>query len=662
MMREEKVLRRLLLVGIVFLATENLYPESGNNTEGEEDSGQLELASFTGFGASYPFKMDDRNNCSPIISSEKKSEFEYSERVLLAFEYLFLTVPYYDKYDLLKAGQASATQFSEDRISSRLALKEELARIEKEFEEGAGLDSLGVGHYNVMIQKNQAIASQYDTRFAAYTKTVSSIEDSIKKVEDFKWSEEWRGKENLCGESDTNGQGVLFGKEHEYCYTKAWLGSDGCYPDPVFPGNAGIEVGDNTHTRLPAESELKPNVETGFQLYAYKKINLEDGDEEEKTKQLEYLTELVVDSMLLYGKGEESGGKCQNSTAAPKKVEYFKKITTAFEEVLAYYKSGSKLLKQSVIPCLEERRNLLEQQEEVPEVPDHVAGPPKKPTKPGGGRGVNPGGSSGGSSRGVARTQGTGGGGGPQEENADSGQSGAADSDSGERVGVNNSTFQQQKGSNISDLSGVNGDSSDAGTGVSSSGGQGAFKARKKTFAKRNKNNNELPERGNFTDDDLPSRASSFRRGGGGGPLGSASGGLGLGALNGGLGDSPRDEKAQFTVPFPRPFSANPSISGQNGGDPGNIETAPRRVSENSKLADSIKKAARSPAGQLSRGDSIWRQLSKAYIRNALPVLLIKGRGDENFLQKFSDLGAPTEGNGNKQLQQKNSQSSGKPN
>ena len=729
-------------------------------------STRLALPSFSGFGASYPFEMDEKT-CIVKESEQKKLNFEYSERVLLSFEYLFSTVPAYDLYGFLGSIQGAATKLQGDRISTKKVFTEEMGRVDKlvnELVSNNNTDALGSEYYDFQIQKNQAIVDKYDARHSKYSAIIPQIQSAIQAISTFDWEEEWRGRPNLCGKFHyhiINRQRVLFGDKHEECYSKSW---SGCYRDPAFPGNAGISVGKNSP--LPTRGGLMSKIEGGVSSYAdspiggklckrdepsscviHTRFNLENDDEEKRREQVACLAELVIDSMFLYAKG------CPNSVSAVTKVEYLQKIILAFNEALAYYRSGSDIIKKEVIPCLEERRDLLRKQDcqskgncfeqcleepsalicidvcrenplacvpvcekspkvcvnickEYPEVcieickqrPDSPACTnicEESPTAPACVCRDNPESSacscehgsdspecqdnddddnnnnkkkraSTNSARVINLTRGN-----DSVSGANKGPGNASgDINAGKspkiainnnRKGGGNSSVQTQSLDSKSGQFGSLGDSgqNNRGLGDTTSRGQSAFnrgrnRGKKKSDSfKREEAENELLRRKGHSGRRGEDFLSRGRRTGSTNNfnLGTTSS-LGKVGGFGATGNSKGVGKAKHRPAQENPFSQSQQFwqSNHTSKDKRKFQqndTAVKRVSENSELALSIEKVARSPASRTKAGDSLWVQINKAYLRHALSSFLIERDDegdDEASSEKTPDFNSQTMG------------------
>ena len=767
MMTDMKI-KRLFLLGAALLAT-SLYAQIPD-----------ELSSFNGFGASYPYQVDERR-CSIRSSGEgeRKARLEYSEQVLLSFEYLFSTVPAYDLYGHLEWIQGAAQSLRKKRMGSKKSLKDAQESLKKALSDNKNLDGSGVHSYNILIEEYRAIANTLNAQSSSYSAIKKDISGIIAEIEQVEWTQEpplpGPTAKNRCGRLYISTNPLVQGDQ--FCYSKAWFDGDVCYADPVFPGNAGMTVDENS--TLPTPSALRSNIKAGFRLYQEQGLDsvgcsgddcIPESIDDEEGARSKSLFKLGVESVLLYGMGETSSdGRCQNDPlSADNKVEYLNKIVLAFKETVAYSRSTAQILQNSIIPCLETRRDLLLTQdcelngncfelceedpsaavciplcrenptasacvaiceknpespacqamceqnptapacvaickkkpesstcqamceqnptapacvailviceqkpespacqamceqnptapacvamcEQNPTAPACVAMCEQNPTAPAcvaicernpqasgcqrgnrGNRGRN--------SRGVPSDNGDGtrigstnqsrGGGDGDTGNNNDGTGVNPGSDQGDSVGAGTSSKFQKLSSSPRDLSGSQGASSGSGPGGlrSSGGGQGAFRERsgdKDRLPQGNpKNRKSLSNSERLNSSPLSFRkisSSSLNLGKGGGIAG--------GKQSNAAAKS--DDSETVTALIPENYqSISFKAQGKSGRKRIKKKAAPKRVSENSELAKSIEKEARSPAGRTDEGDSLWEQINKAYVRNALSVLLIERKDD----------------------------------
>ena len=373
--------------------------------------------------SAYSFKMD-ANSCSPeLVNPQDLGRFERNERVLFAFEYLFNTYPATsrpDRYQHLESIKPIAQSFSNYRINSKKSYESAMHQINQELQvllrSHEGQDhvrnsaALG-GHYlTLFIQKQQITMARDKARFDSYPQLKSAFSSIIQKIRRFKWKKKKWFKPNRCKKWKIK---PIRGKNHKKCYTKTWQvpgsapaltpsglakflkGSDlmaplsapqrmrhltdaqyprQCQTDPVFPGNAGFNIGRGTN--LGSLSSVRQKIQTGLQGYGSKPkftatnqangpssildqtITLHSTHKDEQDRPytpMEDLSDVVIRSMLSYGQA----ASCRNNHTAKSKIAYLQVVLDAIEEVSRYYQSSSTFWKNSVIPCLEGRRQVL---------------------------------------------------------------------------------------------------------------------------------------------------------------------------------------------------------------------------------------------------------------------------------------------------------------
>ena len=373
--------------------------------------------------SAYSFKMD-ANSCSPeLVNPQDLGRFERNERVLLAFEYLFNTYPATsrpDRYKHLGSIKPIAQSFSNYRIDSKKIYESAMNQINQKLQvllrSHEGQDhiknsaALG-GHYlTLLIQKQQITMARDKARFDSYPQLKPALSSMVQKIRRFKWKKKKWFKPNKCKKWKIK---FIRGKNHKKCYTKTWQvpgsapaltpsglakflkGSDlmaplsapqrmrhltdaqyprQCQTDPVFPSNAGFNIGRGTN--LGSLISVRQKIQAGLQAYGSKPkftatnqanspssildrtITLHSTHKDEQGRPytpMEDLSDVVIRSMLSYGQA----ASCRNNHTAKSKVAYLQVVLDAIVEVSSYYQSSSTFWKNNIIPCLEGRREVL---------------------------------------------------------------------------------------------------------------------------------------------------------------------------------------------------------------------------------------------------------------------------------------------------------------
>ena len=392
--------------------------------------------------APYSFRLNEKS-CAPVlINSRDQHRFERNERVLLAFEYLFMTTPYNDKYNHLGSIKKAAQQFHNARVGSKRSYGRELHDIMTVFKEKLrsfeGLnevrnaDALGANYYHFFIQEQKALLKKQEKRLQSYPPLKALLNQSINSIQQFNWNKKRWFKKNRCGKW---GLFLVRGKHHKNCYEKSWnvqgraqslpsniedfLKGEGlmssspkkrtvhllekdyprqCQTDPVFPAHAGFHIG--KVSSLGSLRSLQGRIKPALQSYGATPLHLGQQhlpslsgvqiDLQSKGRLdpqgrpydlLGDLTDVVIRSMLSYGHART----CNNLYTSRTKVRYLRVVQQALKEVLAHERSSSYFKKSQVIPCLEIRWNLLTGQNCEPTDPDchkHGGGDPEDPVDP----------------------------------------------------------------------------------------------------------------------------------------------------------------------------------------------------------------------------------------------------------------------------------------
>lgn len=401
-------------------ATEYVDPE-----EGRPIRSCLNTSPVVDGESSYLFKEINKNSCAPILADlQDWYRFERNERVLLAFEYLFTTVSYqkYRYKNHLQSIKQAAQSFAQMRITSKRSYEQRMNQIILTFPQGLdqveNTDALGADYHDFLIQEQQALLEQETVRLRLYHGLQGLLDQSIQNIQRFNWNKKRWFKKNNCGQWSIP---LLRGRHHKHCYSKSWIVNGAnhkiasdlaaflkgaaanppsylgeqdyprqCQTDPVFPGNAGFHIG---HKSRPGGlAHVRSKIQAGLQAYAQQpigngathslslpdhKINLGKQDGQAPSEHLLALSDVVIRSLLSYG----SAKTCNNLHTSRTKVKYLRVVKDALEEVLDYYQSASKFRQSDVIPCLEERRNVLKSQDCDPADPDcHQQGPTGHPT------------------------------------------------------------------------------------------------------------------------------------------------------------------------------------------------------------------------------------------------------------------------------------------
>ena len=651
----------------------------------------------------YSFQVDAQSCSSTLVKGDSK-RFERNERVALAFEYLFSTHSYGDKYGFLNSIKDAATTFKSKRIASKRSYEQAMSGIIAQFRQllgddgqeeaqeiAARTDALGVHYYDFLIQKNTSLAQQYQNRAKSYTGIEGLLQNSRSKIAGFNWGRKRWFHKNRCGEWSIP---IIRGDHHKGCYGGSgrqgtWevsgtgsfsLGNMGsflrgvqghlenfhpqCQTDPIYdslPASPQVLRGELVK-KLRKYGGQSIGVDANEEFALGQSLNLDSQNAERSQTGLENLADVVVRSMLAYGGGAES---CGNHLSAPGKIKYLEQVESAFKEVRDYYLAVARALEQKVVPCLQQRRELLLQTQNCGEA-GCVDGPSQEDAT----QSVTLEGQQGGSD-----TEGTESTKGPHlaPDDDNNGEAALQSQNPGQGVQGQNSSSAGflGGGAGLSGLSGRAGNSATFSTGNSGGGqaglnssaaesslqGQGAFqkrgastgKGKGKSDANPTGSGDESRDKGGAGEKLSLSRGKSSKGVGGQlfgvsdpnanplsnftskqsahGPSGTqgsgrdTQGSQGANVVAGqgnGVFSSGQGDRGWGSGEGDLDYGQNDD-SAQGGAAPG-----PERVAGHSDEARAIRRKAGSLGNRPLEGDSLWERLNKAYQRGAYPALLIR--------------------------------------
>ena len=308
---------------------------------------------------SYGFSLE-ANSCVAVLDESGRSyqDFQKSERITLAFEYLFSTVSQYDnKYGFLNKLSQTANNLKEKRSRSMAEYRGVIDGISV-----AETDAFGIESFKIILKIEQAKNNLYSKRIQEYPLVKNLINQNINEIGEFNWREKPWWKKNACNKWFII---RVKGENHLNCYSRNWqlhgsapfhnlqtfltdqtpLSSypSQCLMDPVYPGGPPFSP--------PSLSNLRSIIKNKLGNY---NIDLETHGKDEQENTVDpkaILGNTALRSLLSYGR--VAGGQCNQASAHRSKIAYLRQVIRAIHDVMNYYQSSLTISEGQVIPCLE---------------------------------------------------------------------------------------------------------------------------------------------------------------------------------------------------------------------------------------------------------------------------------------------------------------------